>query len=75
MTAAEVYANAGLVGDYYIDSKYVEHSCCWESAVVRKCDGTGLYPEGVYLFCECNEGADKIICDALNSALHRRNFK
>ena len=55
---------------YYIDASMVEHGCCWDTAVVRKCKmGDGMYGKDVELVCECDESRAQVICDALNAAL------
>ena len=55
---------------YYLDNSMVEHGCCWNAAVVRKCkQGGGMYGSDVELVCECEEGNAQLICDALNRAL------
>ena len=55
---------------YYIDKGKGEHGCCWDTAIVRKCDaGKGMYGGDIELVCECNEEHAQEICDALNTAL------
>lgn len=55
---------------YYIDSEMVEHGCCWDTAIVIKCEpGHGMYCKDVALICECNDDMAQIICDALNFRL------
>lgn len=58
------------MNEYYIDEKMVEHECCWNSAVVRKCEpGRGKYGSDVELICECWSINARFICNALNAAL------
>ena len=55
---------------YYIDANFVEHRCCWDTAIVRKCEmGKGMYGKDVELICECNDNLAQEICDALNMML------
>jgi len=52
---------------YYIDRNYVEHTCCWGTAIVCRCEeGKGMYDKGIDLILECNDDNAKFICDALN---------
>lgn len=54
-------------GLYYADKSMVEHGCCWDTAIVRKCKpGEGIYGGDVYLVCECLDENAQQICDALN---------
>lgn len=53
---------------FYIDPKRVEHHCCWNSAIVRKCKkGEGMYGLDIELVCECEAGLAERLCDALNA--------
>jgi len=59
---------------YYIDDTMVEHGCCWDSAIVRKCkNGEGMYGGDVALICECYSGNAQMICDALNALIASEN--
>lgn len=41
---------------WYQDDSYVEHGCCWDHAIVRKCKrGEGQYGEGVELLAEVTD--------------------
>ena len=52
---------------YYIDKSMVEHRCCWDAAIARKCPkGQGNYGSDVRLICECDDVNARFICDALN---------
>lgn len=63
-------SNEMIVGRYYVDANEVEHGCCWNAAVVRKCEpGKGMYGGDVELVCECDESRAQLICDTLNAAL------
>ena len=58
-----------MTNPFYIDDASVEHACCWDTAVVQKCEpGKGMYGGDVALICECNEEQAQFICDALNAA-------
>lgn len=55
---------------YYVDTKGVEHECCWNSAIVRNCaNGEGWYGGDYELVCECSLELAQTICDALNASL------
>ena len=57
-------------GPFYIDTDFVEHKCCWRSAIVRRCGyGDGAYGQDVALILECDSGDAEWICAALNAAL------
>jgi hypothetical protein len=63
----------GYFGPYRINSSFVEHPCCWDSAIVRDCTkGKGMYGKGVALICECDEDHAQFICNALNAAIAKR---
>lgn len=58
------------VQPYFIDDSMVEHGCCWDTAIVRRCEiGGGAYGGAIELICECNSDRAKVICDALNATL------
>ena len=67
---SELIEPLGLTGTYRVDNSFVEHGCCWDSAIVRDCkEGLGMYGNGIYMVCECDSFMAEIICNALNSAL------
>ena len=56
------------MNQYYIDNSMVEHKCCWDAAIVRKCEtGAGIYGGDIDLICECDSENAQAICDALNA--------
>lgn len=58
------------MNQYYIDKEMVEHGCCWDTAIVIKCEpGQGKFEGDVDVICECNNDMAQIICDALNFRL------
>ena len=59
-------------GEYRIDESVVEHGCCWDSAIVRDCEGgKGMYGKDVALICECNSDNADMICEALNASISK----
>lgn len=59
---------------YHVDNKRVEHSCCWESAIVQRVtDKAGDYRDGLRLVCECDPELAQPVCDFLNSRLNGTN--
>ncbi len=63
-------------GDYYEDKRMVEHGCCLETAIVRKCShGHGMYGKGVMLICECDSEHVQAILRGLNGAKAARTAK
>lgn len=53
---------------YRIDNKYIEHKCCWDTAIIYNCeDGKGIYGSNVELLCECDSNDAQLILNALNS--------
>ena len=58
---------------YRIDNNYVEHGCCWDSAIVVDCEkGEGMYGHNVALVCECDSDNANVICAALNETLREK---
>lgn len=57
-------------GKYRIDDSFVEHVCCWDSAIVRDCtEGRNMHGGGVAMICECDADMADVICSALNATL------
>lgn len=55
---------------YYLDHRMVEHGCCRDMAIARKCEpGQGQYGEDVELVAECRAEDAPTILAALNAAL------
>lgn len=66
----EIDMNIEYFGAYRVDAEFVEHGCCWDSAIVRDCTkGRGMYGKGVALICECDADMAEAICAALNATL------
>ena len=54
---------------YRIDASFVEHRCCWDSAIVVDCEpGKGNYGKNVSMICECMAEDAEFIMNALNKA-------
>jgi hypothetical protein len=54
---------------YRVDASFVEHECCWDSAIVINCKkGEGQYGGEVKLICECDSDMAEFIANALNKA-------
>lgn len=54
---------------YRIDASFVEHRCCWDSAIVVDCEpGKGNYGKNVLMICECMAEDAEFIMNALNKA-------
>ncbi len=52
---------------FYRDDTMLEHRCCWDAAIVRKCEpGKGQYSGDVALVCECREEYVNVILKVLN---------
>lgn len=62
---------------YYLDESMAEHTCCWDTAVVRKREnGPDKWGRDVERICECRDSNAQMICDALNAYLdnHERTL-
>jgi hypothetical protein len=54
---------------YRVDSSYVKHRCCWDTAVVLDCEeGKGDLGTNKLAVCDCYEEDAQFIADALNHA-------
>ena len=61
--------NQKYFGRYRIDPGFVEHACCWDSAIVRDCVPEEVMCGGkVALICECSAEESEEICKALNAS-------
>jgi len=56
---------------FYIDANYLEHGCCWDTAIMKRCEkGKGQYGGDAELLLECKDEDAEFICKVLNDAIY-----
>lgn len=59
---------------YRIDNEYLEHSCCWDTAIIYDCkENKGIYGSNIELLCECDSKNAQFILNALNNYKENNN--